>query len=185
MKILIYLIQLLSTHPPWKLPASRQGRASRRSSHFGGWSRDAEGSRVAANGAEQSRTRRWARLGSEGGRKATQLVDERGTVYHRTGFLSFLLLFSLCRASFEHFASLVTAVQPASMIRETIHGIRGKSGLQWFTVSQIIQRFCFRHLRYANVRHNRVSVFGEGGFFYLLFFFFTFLFLYIYICMYK
>lgn len=45
--------------------------------------------------------------------------------------------------------------------------------------------FCC-HLRYANVRHNRVSVFGEGGFFYFLFLFFFFYFsFFIYICMYR
>lgn len=60
-------------------------------------------------------------------------------------FLSFLFLFSLGRASIvSSLPSLVTAVQPAPMIRETIHGIRGRSGLQWFTVSQSHSRFSSR-----------------------------------------
>ena len=91
--------------------------------------------------------------GTRRGREATQFVDERGTVCQPgTGFSS-LSSFSFLLAARVHrelsLPSLVTAVQPAPMIRETIHGIRGRSGLQWFTVSQSHSRFSSRRFDLA------------------------------------
>lgn len=176
MKILIYLIQLLSTHPPWKLPASRQG-----SEPLVAFRRLVEGRRREPSGGERSRAESNSAMSAARYRRRPQSHAVGRRARHGVSADRFplfpLSLFSLSRI-------LRAFCQPRDSCStgfddprdDPRHSRQERAAMVHSKPNH--SRFCFRHLRYANVRHTMVFLFLGMFFLFSLFFFLLFFFLF-------